>query len=326
VDEGSLTVTISMLRRKLGDTPSKPRYIETVRKSGYRFVGPVTRHTRGADGQVVADPSGSEPHHRIPLRWYRHRIRALVTFVAVAAVAAVMTGWYRSHSEAIRDSTHAPLPVHPFGGIQDDPSFSPDGSQIAFTWRPPESANDDIYVLKIGDLHAIRLTTDPASEKSPAWSPDGRRIAFIRRRGSNGDILLISPAGGPEQKVIETAGTSVTWSSDSQTLAYIDRAPGEDAHSIFLAGARVPKTGTVTANSWTVIDKGILWIDVTASNPPATIRFHDLATHEVSNISQVTSSVIPSATGFSAVRDGSVLMWSQLDRSAADLMLAETSR
>src|SRR3954469_8963877 len=45
VDEGSLTVTISMLRRKLGDTPSQPTYIETIRKSGYRFVAPVTRQS-----------------------------------------------------------------------------------------------------------------------------------------------------------------------------------------------------------------------------------------------------------------------------------------
>ncbi|PYR94131.1 MAG: hypothetical protein DMF84_06145 [Acidobacteria bacterium] len=37
-------------RRKLGDTPSQPRYIETIRKSGYRFVAPVTRQSRAADG------------------------------------------------------------------------------------------------------------------------------------------------------------------------------------------------------------------------------------------------------------------------------------
>ena len=54
VDEGSLTVTISMLRRKLGDTPSQHRYIETIRKSGYRFVAPVTRQSRAADGYDLA--------------------------------------------------------------------------------------------------------------------------------------------------------------------------------------------------------------------------------------------------------------------------------
>jgi Tol biopolymer transport system component len=160
-----------------------------------------------------------------------------VSVASTVALIAVITGWYWSRSGAIRDLTPAPVPLHPFGGIQDDPSFSPDGNQIAFTWRPPDSDNDDIYVLRIGNLQATRLTSDPALDKSPAWSPDGRQIAFIRRKGSSGEILLISPAGGPEQKVVETRGTSVAWSADSQTLAFIDRAAGEDVHSIFLVPA-----------------------------------------------------------------------------------------
>jgi Tol biopolymer transport system component/DNA-binding winged helix-turn-helix (wHTH) protein len=236
VDEGSLTVTISILRKKLGDTPLQPRYIKTVRKSGYRFVAPVTRRSRAVD-QESAEPSVSRPLQRIPLRWHRDGIRGLISVAAMAALVAVITALYGSRSGAMRDLRTAPVPLHPFGGIQDDPSFSPDGGHIAFTWRPPESDNDDIYVLRIGDLQATRLTSNPALDKSPAWSADGRQIAFIRRKGSSGEILLISPAGGPEQKVVETWATSVAWSADSRTLAFIDRAAGEDVHSIFLVPA-----------------------------------------------------------------------------------------
>jgi Tol biopolymer transport system component/DNA-binding winged helix-turn-helix (wHTH) protein len=237
VDEGSLTVTISVLRKKLGDTPLRPRYIETVRKSGYRFVAPVTPQSRHAGGQKTAEPSLSQPLQPGTIGWLHRGVRGRVSVASTVALIAVITGWYWSRSGAIRDLTPAPVPLHPFGGIQDDPSFSPDGSQIAFAWRPPESDNDDIYVLKIGDLQATRITSDPALDKSPAWSPDARQIAFIRRKGSSGEILLISPAGGPEQKVVETRGTSVAWSADSQTLAFIDRAAGEDVHSIFLVPA-----------------------------------------------------------------------------------------
>ena len=234
VDEGSLTVTISILRRKLGDTPSNSTYIETVRKSGYRFVAPVTRQS-GPEGDARPNPSRARVQSLAIAR--SPRVRRTLTTVATAALIAVITGWYWSRSEAVHHGTPAPVPLHPFGGVQEDPSFSPDGEQVVFTWRPPDTHNYDIYVLRVGDLQATRLTSDPAWDMSPVWSPDGRRIAFIRRQVSSGEILLMSPAGGPEQKVVDTTGTAVAWSPDSQTLAFIDRAAGEEVHSIFVVSA-----------------------------------------------------------------------------------------
>jgi Tol biopolymer transport system component/DNA-binding winged helix-turn-helix (wHTH) protein len=238
VDEGSLTVTISMLRRKLGDTPSHPRYIETVRKAGYRFVAPVTRHSPRAG----TSPIGAASVAASPARTGIEQIDAAnghwtMGLAATAVLIVAIAGLFWPRSAAVRDPASAPVPLYPFGGTQDGPTFSPDGSQVAFTWRPPDSDNDDIYLLTIGDLQATRLTTDRKADMSPAWSPDGRQIAFIRRDGSAGEILLISPAGGTEQKVVDTAGTAVAWSPDSKTLAFNDRPPGEDAHSIFLVPA-----------------------------------------------------------------------------------------
>jgi Tol biopolymer transport system component/DNA-binding winged helix-turn-helix (wHTH) protein len=246
VDEGSLTVTISMLRRKLGDTPSQPRYIETVRKSGYRFVAPVTRQPRNTSGMNIAESPLSQPLRPATLSWHRSRSRGGLTIAMVGALIAVVTVWYWSAAEVIREGTPAAVPLYPFGGIQDDPSFSPDGAQVAFSWRPPQSDNEDIFVLRIGELDATRLTSHSGRDHSPAWSPDGRQIAFIRRKGSSAEILLISPAGGPEHKVVETQGTSVVWSADSQALAFVDRAASGDVHGIFLVPAAGGRKRQVT--------------------------------------------------------------------------------
>lgn len=43
VEENNLTVSMSLLRRALGENAEGPRYIETVKKSGYRFVAEVRR-------------------------------------------------------------------------------------------------------------------------------------------------------------------------------------------------------------------------------------------------------------------------------------------
>jgi Tol biopolymer transport system component/DNA-binding winged helix-turn-helix (wHTH) protein len=235
VDEGSLTVTISVLRRKLGDAPSQPRYIATVRKSGYRFVAPVTRAADQDEGPNAAPPTPSAPRWRPAGRRSRARVGLIVASFTV--LIAIVTGWFVPRSQTKGDPVSAPVPLHPFGGMQDDPSFSPDGRQVAFAWQPPQSDNHDIYVLKVGDLEATRLTTDRAWDMSPAWSPDGRQIAFIRRDGSVGEIRVISPTGGPEQKIVETLGTSVTWSADSRTLVFIDLGPGDDVQSVFLVSA-----------------------------------------------------------------------------------------
>jgi hypothetical protein len=83
---------------------------------------------------------------------------------------------------------------------------------------------------------------------------------------------------------------------------------------------------SLTGGGWTITDNGILWMDLTTANPPAAIRFYDFAIHAVSKIAEVPGWVIPSATGFSASRDGTVLMWSQLDRSTHDLMVMDGFR
>ena len=43
VEENNLTVSMSLLRRALGESVEGQRYIETVKKSGYRFVAEVSR-------------------------------------------------------------------------------------------------------------------------------------------------------------------------------------------------------------------------------------------------------------------------------------------
>jgi adenylate cyclase len=53
VEEGNLTVQIAALRRVLGEEPGADRWIETLPRRGYRFVGSVT----ASNGAVVSMPA-----------------------------------------------------------------------------------------------------------------------------------------------------------------------------------------------------------------------------------------------------------------------------
>jgi len=58
VEENSLTQNISTLRQVLGETRTENRYIATVPRKGYRFVGEVTERSALAGPGVTATPAG----------------------------------------------------------------------------------------------------------------------------------------------------------------------------------------------------------------------------------------------------------------------------
>jgi DNA-binding winged helix-turn-helix (wHTH) protein/TolB-like protein len=62
VEESNLTQNIFLLRRVLGDERPSPRYIETVVRRGYRFVGNVRAIRGAANSTEVGDP----PHSSQP--------------------------------------------------------------------------------------------------------------------------------------------------------------------------------------------------------------------------------------------------------------------
>lgn len=78
------------------------------------------------------------------------------------------------------------------------PSISPDGTQIAFTYR------GDLYRVDRGGGEAVRLTTHPAHESQPIWSPDGKQIAFTSDRNQLGINIYIMDAMGGEARLLTT--------------------------------------------------------------------------------------------------------------------------
>ena len=58
VEEANLSQNIFTLRKALRDDRNEPKYIETIAKRGYRFVGSVKGNTTGSNSKpVIADTS-----------------------------------------------------------------------------------------------------------------------------------------------------------------------------------------------------------------------------------------------------------------------------
>src|SRR3984893_15187976 len=62
VEEGNLAVTVSLLRKALGDERGHQQYIETVSKSGYRSIAPVENLADHSEvGPRVENPDEKHP-------------------------------------------------------------------------------------------------------------------------------------------------------------------------------------------------------------------------------------------------------------------------
>lgn len=130
------------------------------------------------------------------------------------------------------------------GQVDDsNPSWSPDGKQIAFLSKrahadPDRTANQDLWVIEAREAAAPRqVTSTPESESGrPVWSPDGARIAVLlgdvdRYYAYDMNKLAMVPAptaaSDPVAKPalfmsqLDRAVSSIEWSADGESIAFL---------------------------------------------------------------------------------------------------------
>lgn len=114
------------------------------------------------------------------------------------------------------------------GADERGPSFSPDGTHIAFS----RGQSGDLYVAAADGSDARRIGSDSADEAEPAWSPDGESIAFVRRTPGTSarEIWVVRPDGTGRRRVTSLRAASYTpsWSPDGERLAFTSDA--RDSH------------------------------------------------------------------------------------------------
>ena len=98
------------------------------------------------------------------------------------------------------------------GGPTDDtsPSFSPDGTLIAF-FRSPDAIRSHIYVMGADGSDVRKITTSPLTDVSwGQFTPDSRHILTIHPIGGKGQFELFDVAGG---KPPQSLGSDIDVSS-----------------------------------------------------------------------------------------------------------------
>jgi Tol biopolymer transport system component/predicted Ser/Thr protein kinase len=159
------------------------------------------------------------PQARSAKRWW-------IAAGAAAALAAIPAVWLMTRGPEVSPAADlVPVPLTTYRGDERDPTFSPDGTQVAFSWGP-EGGVTNTYVKLVGAGDPIRLTNTPQMERMAQWSPDGKWIAFGRRSSTPVSDFVVMPAlGGQERILARLPAVYCSWTPDSQWLLVADGSP-----------------------------------------------------------------------------------------------------
>ena len=146
-----------------------------------------------------------------------------------------------------------------------DPSWSPDGQEVAFV-----SGRSGNAVMPAEGGSARPLTSDSEQDHEPTWSPDGTEIAFGSNRSGNPDIWVVSADGGEPRQVTDHPGIdqSPAWSPDGKWLVFQSHGRGARLWRIPASGGEAePVTeGRAYRPRWSPDGKEIYFVRPTDIN------------------------------------------------------------
>ena len=236
----ALNTAITKIRLALGDEADNPRFVETLPRRGYRFIGPVESETNGRGRSALPSigstvPPGPTPvPQTIPSKraWNLKVTAAVATLVVVTSVVflskensylsrIVVGAWIRRSivgSPNVRPAfrqrrlTANPDDIPLMGGV-----ISPDGKYLAYT-------DAGGFYLRQVDSGETRLVTfakgfDPFPE---SWFPDSVHllVTWIEPHKGPPSLWRISVLGGTPLKIAEEA-SSARVSPDGSQIAFL---------------------------------------------------------------------------------------------------------
>jgi Tol biopolymer transport system component len=101
------------------------------------------------------------------------------------------------------------------------PTWSPDGTRIAFTEIDDVAGTSTLRILNLvsGELVDV-VTLPPALIRWPDWSHDGASIAYSRHGGDGRENLYTVTAQAASTPVLVARGLAPSWSPDDRYLVH----------------------------------------------------------------------------------------------------------
>jgi dipeptidyl aminopeptidase/acylaminoacyl peptidase len=176
------------------------------------------------------------------------------------------------------------------GSFDDEqPAWSPDGKQLAFTSNrsmpdPDASRDTNIWVVAADNsdkgAHVTQITTNPGADGQPAWSPDGKWITYVTQLDPHlfwyaTQHLAIAPATGGEAKVLTlTFDRNVRrprFSADGSSIYFIAVDDGtQNLCRIAVTGGEISRVigGRLTVGTYSMWKDGAVAAQIGTTDRP----------------------------------------------------------
>lgn len=240
-----LNAAVNKLREALSDSASEPKYIETLPRRGYRFIGkleasllepgPAAPELPAPDDNApvramekteasVLGPPMLETSQQSALPWVIASTAAI--FLCAVSLLLFGAGHFDRPENAERLLKLAKERVAAGQGLQGTSSLVLADNRNSL----PAEKNQSKSIPRLR-----RLIWGDGGNAAPQFSPDGQRIAFMSNREGSWQIWVSDADGAQPRQVsfTESAGTP-RWSPDGSSIAF--DAPFDRSTWIFVVG------------------------------------------------------------------------------------------
>jgi len=148
----------------------------------------------------------------------RRWLIALAGVLFAGALVGVLIWMGEDRGRGALSGSESATPLTAFPGSETHPALSPNGQQVAFAWRAPDSLHTSIYIMQEGAGEPLQVSTGTARDHGPTWSPDGRFLAYVRTSDTLTQVVSAPSIGGsarPRAMFVRRNIHSIAWSPDT---------------------------------------------------------------------------------------------------------------
>jgi Tol biopolymer transport system component len=171
-----------------------------------------------------------------------------------------------------------------------DPTWSPDGSQLAFLNGTLATA--EVWTIPFTGGPPRRLTVDGGDKRRLSWSPNGATILYARAAAADWGLFALGPVTGGTRRLSDDSvygsGPAGVWSPDGKQIAFVDQQGGLSVMAPDGAGRQaLDAQYTLDAPSWSPDGSSLVFAARrTLPNPPS--RYGPWVTSDVWTIEVAT--------------------------------------